>query len=109
MNKYIVFIALLLCSLVRPPDMAGQIVDHSILNAVVYEGHECQWGPSWPYATSMTLTGLANLLNNQEQTFICSRNYVTLLSVYARSQYRQRVDGKKVISSPSLKKLSCEL
>ena len=35
MNKYIVFIALLLCSLVRPPDMAGQIVDHSILNAYV--------------------------------------------------------------------------
>lgn len=61
---------------------------------VVYEGHECQWnGPSWPYATSMTLTGLANLLNNQEQSFICSRDYVTLLSVYARSQYRRNNDG----------------
>lgn len=95
MNKYIVFIALLLCSLVRPPDTVS---------------HERQWnGPFWPYATSMTLTGLANLLNNQEQSLICSRDYVTLLSVYARSQYRQSVDGKKVISSPSLKKLSCEL
>ena len=35
---------------------------------VAYEGHECQWnGPSWPYATSMTLIGLANLLNEQQQ------------------------------------------
>ena len=41
----------------------------------------------------MTLTGLANLLNNQEQSFICSRDYVTLLSVYARSQYRRNNDG----------------
>ncbi|MFQ6929240.1 MAG: MGH1-like glycoside hydrolase domain-containing protein [Parabacteroides merdae] len=30
---------------------------------VAYEGHECQWnGPSWPYATSMTLVGLANFV-----------------------------------------------
>ena len=29
-----------------------------------HEGHECQWnGPSWPFATSVTLTALANVLN----------------------------------------------
>ena len=36
--------------------------------AVAYSGHECQWnGPSWPYATAVTLTALANLLNNYSQ------------------------------------------
>lgn len=36
-----------------------------------YEGHECQWnGPSWPFATSVTLTPLANLLNNDDQQFV---------------------------------------
>ena len=29
--------------------------------AVSYKGHECQWnGPSWPFATAVTLTALAN-------------------------------------------------
>ena len=56
---------------------------------IAYEGHECQWnGPSWPYATSMTLIGLANLLNTQQQDYITSRDYVMLLNLYARSQYR---------------------
>jgi glycogen debranching enzyme len=31
--------------------------------AVSYKGHECQWnGPSWPFATTQVLVGLANLL-----------------------------------------------
>lgn len=56
---------------------------------VVYEGHECQWnGPSWPFATSMTLIALANLLNEQNQRYVSNRDYYTLLSIYARSQYR---------------------
>ena len=33
-----------------------------------YEGHECQWnGPSWPFATTVTLTALANVLNDYPQ------------------------------------------
>ena len=36
--------------------------------AVSYSGHECQWnGPSWPYATAVTLTAMANLLNGPTQ------------------------------------------
>ncbi|MEE9602261.1 MAG: trehalase family glycosidase, partial [Thermoguttaceae bacterium] len=32
---------------------------------LAYTGHECQWnGPSWPMATSITLTALANVLND---------------------------------------------
>ena len=38
--------------------------------AVSYEGHECQWnGPSWPFATSVTLTALANVLNDYDNAF----------------------------------------
>ncbi|MCX6226909.1 MAG: hypothetical protein NTV01_19535, partial [Bacteroidia bacterium] len=38
---------------------------------VSYEGHECQWnGPSWPFATSQTLTALANVLNDYPQDVI---------------------------------------
>lgn len=38
---------------------------------ISYKGHECQWnGPSWPLSTSITLTGLANVLNNYPQNVI---------------------------------------
>lgn len=64
---------------------------------VAYEGHECQWnGPSWPYATSMTLIGLANLLNEQEQDYVTARDYVMLLNLYARSQYRKSDNGEYI-------------
>lgn len=64
---------------------------------IAYEGHHCQWnGPSWPFATSMTLTGLANLLNNQEQNYISKYDYYTLLSLYANSQYRRNEKGELI-------------
>lgn len=49
----------------------------------------CHWdGPSWPYATSQTLTGLANLLDNYPaQTYITKNDYVTLLENYATTQH----------------------
>lgn len=60
-----------------------------------YEGHECQWnGPTWPYATSVTLTALANLLNNYDQTIVNKKDYLNLLTRYAESQYLKRDDGK---------------
>lgn len=65
---------------------------------LAYDTHECQWnGPSWPFATSMTLTALANLLNNYQQNIIKKRSYLDLVQIYAKSQYRIREkDGKKV-------------
>lgn len=64
---------------------------------IAYEGHECQWnGPSWPYATSMTLVGLANLLNNQDQSFVSLYDYLTLLGIYARSQYKRTEEGIQI-------------
>ena len=50
-----------------------------------YSGHECQWnGPSWPYATSVTLVGLANLLNSREQPFVSKADYFTLSFITTR-------------------------
>jgi hypothetical protein len=55
----------------------------------------CRWdGPSWPYETSQTLTGLANLLIDYPSiggTTIDRYEYVSLLHNYAASQYRNGV------------------
>jgi hypothetical protein len=56
----------------------------------------CWWsGQSWPYATTQTLKGLANLLQNNEQSFVSSSDYVNLLQIYARSH---RKDGKPYLA-----------
>jgi hypothetical protein len=62
---------------------------------ISYTGHECQWnGPSWPLSTSVTLTGLANVLNNYEQNSICKKDYFRTLQIYTRSHRRILEDGK---------------
>lgn len=64
---------------------------------ISYEGHECQWnGPSWPYATTITLTGLSNVLNNYSQSYVSNADYYRLLKIYANSHRRIREDGKTV-------------
>lgn len=64
---------------------------------VAYTGHECQWnGPSWPYATAVTLTGLANLLNGPPQPVIGAKDYFEVLKRYTRSHRLTRDDGKVV-------------
>lgn len=62
--------------------------------SISYEGHECQWnGPSWPFSTSITLVGLANVLNEQQQPFISGSDYFKLLKSYAKSHSLQKDDG----------------
>jgi hypothetical protein len=62
-----------------------------------YSGHECQWnGPSWPFATSITLTAMANLLDNYRQNVVGKREYFGLLQAYTRSQHLRREDGTVV-------------
>lgn len=64
---------------------------------ISYEGHECQWnGPSWPLSTSITLTGLANLLNHQEQGYITKKDYFDLLKIYTKCHRRTKEDGTTV-------------
>jgi len=64
---------------------------------ISYEGHECQWnGPSWPYATSVTLTALANVLDHDDQKTVSRNDYFDLLQTYARSQHLRLEDGRVV-------------
>lgn len=61
---------------------------------ISYKGHECQWnGPSWPFATSITLTGLANLLNGPAQDAISSADYFDILKIYTKSHRLKLDDG----------------
>lgn len=57
----------------------------------------CRWdGPSWPYATSQTLTAVENVLNDYpSQSHITSSDYFMLLLRYAATQYR---DGKPYVA-----------
>jgi hypothetical protein len=46
----------------------------------------CWWsGQSWSYATSQTLTAMANLLNNYSQTVVKPSDYVELLKIYTKT------------------------
>jgi hypothetical protein len=56
---------------------------------------KCEWdGAVWPFATSQTLNGLANVLRGPEQSFVSRRDYFDALLQYARFQ---QMDGKPYI------------
>ncbi|WP_052573285.1 discoidin domain-containing protein [Haloferula sp. BvORR071] len=56
----------------------------------------CWWsGQSWPFATTQTLKGLANLLQNYDQKAVSRDDYNTLLHTYAISH---RKNGKPYIA-----------
>jgi len=56
----------------------------------------CWWsGQSWPFATTQTLRGLANLLQNYKQKHVSRADYYKLLSIYSRSQ---RKNGKPYVA-----------
>jgi len=55
----------------------------------------CEWdGAVWPYATSQTLVGLANVLRNYKQQYVSEIDYFDALMTYARSH---RYKGKPYI------------
>jgi hypothetical protein len=65
--------------------------------SVSYEGHECQWnGPSWPFATSVTLVALANVLNDYPQQVVTRQDYFETLKNYTASHRLKREDGTVV-------------
>ena len=64
---------------------------------ISYEGHECQWnGPSWPLSTAITLTALANVLNNYDQDAVSKADYFETLKIYTKSHCLRRDDGSVV-------------
>ncbi len=55
----------------------------------------CEWdGAVWPFATTQTLVGLANLLRNYKQSFISKKDYFDALLTYANTH---RKNGKPYI------------
>ncbi len=60
-------------------------------------GNCCRWdGPSWPFATSQTLTAMANLLNDYPTQKVLSANdYAAQLHTYAATQYK---NGKPYVA-----------
>lgn len=65
--------------------------------SVSYEGHCCKWdGPGWPFSTAVTLTGMANLLNNYQQDYVSKRDYFETLKIYTQSHRMMRDDGTVV-------------
>ncbi len=64
---------------------------------ISYIGHECQWnGPVWPFSTSITLTALANFLNDFDSRPVDKADYFDALKTYAASHTLTKPDGKKV-------------
>jgi hypothetical protein len=56
----------------------------------------CWWsGNSWPYATTQTLVAMANLLNRYRQRVVSARDWMTLFSIYTRTQ---RKDGRPYVA-----------
>ncbi|KLP18827.1 Uncharacterized protein LW94_5014 [Fusarium fujikuroi] len=59
----------------------------------MYEAETCcRWdGPSWPFATSQTLTAVENVLHDYPaQKYITADDYYDMLHRYARTQYKNR-------------------
>ncbi|MFI1772404.1 MGH1-like glycoside hydrolase domain-containing protein [Thalassobellus citreus] len=48
----------------------------------------CEWdGAVWPFATSQTLTAMANVLNNYKQHVVSEDDYFKQMNLYVESQY----------------------
>jgi len=64
---------------------------------IPYEGDDCQWnGPAWPFATTITLRALANLLQGYRQSGISTDDYFQTFQIYTRSQHLKLENGRVV-------------
>jgi hypothetical protein len=69
----------------------------SSLFRIADTGDDCQWnGPSWPFATAITLKALANVLNDYSQNYVSKDDYFKTFQTYTRSQHLKRADGEVV-------------
>jgi hypothetical protein len=61
-------------------------------------GDDCQWnGPSWPFATTVTLKGLASVLNAPGAPSSVTRaDYLQVLRTYTKSQHLTLDDGRVI-------------
>jgi hypothetical protein len=75
----------------------------------------CEWdGAVWPFATSETLRGLANVLRGPEQPFVTRRDFFDQMLTYARShqmngqpyigEYHDEMTGEWLITGPKARR-----
>jgi hypothetical protein len=71
----------------------------------------CEWdGAVWPFATSQTLTGLANVLRGPPQEYVDRSDFLDAMRTYARShqkdghpyigEYHDEITGEWLITGP---------
>ena len=64
---------------------------------VISKGHSCQWnGPSWPFATSQTLTALARTLQEQGENHASKKMFFETLQTYSNTHRNTLKDGRTV-------------
>ena len=64
---------------------------------IPYQGDDCQWnGPSWPFATTITLRALAEVLNSYHQSAVTRDDYFQTLKIYTHSQHLKLADGRTI-------------
>lgn len=57
----------------------------------------CQWdGSSWPFASSLALGGMRNLLHNYNQVIIDKGDFFDLMKIYTHSQHRTLPYGESI-------------
>ncbi len=60
-------------------------------------GDDCQWnGPSWPFATTVTLKAAANVLNGYKQSVLTAADYFKTFLIYTRSHRLRLPDGREI-------------
>lgn len=65
--------------------------------AIARTGDDCQWnGPVWPFASSVTLTAMANLLNDYRQEAVSTGDYFGALRTYVKGQHLKLGDGRVI-------------
>jgi hypothetical protein len=65
--------------------------------AISEKGDDCQWnGPAWPFASSITLRALANLLNAGPNSAASAADYWRTFDIYTRNQRLKLPDGSIV-------------
>jgi len=61
------------------------------------KGDDCQWnGPSWPFATTVTLKALANVLQDYPQRAVSREDYFKVFLIYTRSHRLKLSDGRVI-------------
>ena len=61
------------------------------------ETHECLWnGPSWPFATTQTLNGLIEMLQQGREEYINRKDFLELMQIYSKSHYRENAQGEQI-------------